>query len=55
MKATVCKEVGKPTVIEDAPVPTPQGREILVRVKAASLCHSDVSIVRDGFGNLFFP
>ncbi|KAJ5099546.1 hypothetical protein N7532_006547 [Penicillium argentinense] len=45
MKAAVCKEVGQPLVIEEVPVPKPEGRHLLVRVQVASLCHSDVSIV----------
>ncbi|EYE94444.1 GroES-like protein [Aspergillus ruber CBS 135680] len=34
-----------PLVIEEIPIPEPSGRELRVRVKAASLCHSDLSIM----------
>ncbi|OOQ91287.1 hypothetical protein PEBR_00428 [Penicillium brasilianum] len=42
MKAALCKEPGQPLVIENVPVPTPTGRNVLVRVQVASLCHSDL-------------
>lgn len=34
-----------PLIIEEIPIPEPSGREIRVRVKAASLCHSDLGII----------
>lgn len=37
-------QAGQPLVIEQVPVPTPTGRNVLVRVQVASLCHSDVLI-----------
>ncbi|KAL4861468.1 hypothetical protein BDV12DRAFT_208004 [Aspergillus spectabilis] len=55
MKAAICKEAGKPLVIEEVPVPSTKGREVLVRVQSASLCHSDVSIVAGALGTGFFP
>lgn len=45
MKAAICKQAKAPLVIEEIPIPEPSGREIRVRVKAASLCHSDLSII----------
>jgi propanol-preferring alcohol dehydrogenase len=38
-------QVNKPLEIEQVPVPTPTGRDLLVRVQVASLCHSDVSVL----------
>lgn len=55
MKAAVLKELDHPIVIETVPVPTPQPRDLLVKVRAASLCHSDVSIISGAFGNQFLP
>ncbi|MGA7994539.1 MAG: alcohol dehydrogenase AdhP [Bradyrhizobium sp.] len=42
MKAAVVKAFGKPLVIEDVPVPTPGPGEILVKVKACGVCHTDL-------------
>lgn len=41
--------------MELVPKPTPGPRELLVRVKAASLCHSDLSIFSGAFGPGRFP
>jgi 2-desacetyl-2-hydroxyethyl bacteriochlorophyllide A dehydrogenase len=42
MKAVRLKEIGKPLVMQDIPVPTPSPTEALVRIKASGICHSDV-------------
>jgi propanol-preferring alcohol dehydrogenase len=42
MKAAIVKQFGKPLVIEDVPVPQPGPGEILVRVKACGVCHTDL-------------
>ncbi|MGJ4903565.1 alcohol dehydrogenase AdhP [Bradyrhizobium sp. HKCCYLRH2060] len=42
MKAAVVKAFGKPLVIEDVPIPAPGPGEILVRVKACGVCHTDL-------------
>ena len=42
-------------MIEEIPIPTPEGRDLLVRVQAVSLCHSDVSIVDGIIPNLSLP
>ncbi|MBW7963054.1 alcohol dehydrogenase AdhP [Bradyrhizobium sp. BR 10261] len=42
MKAAVVKQFGKPLVIEDVPVPQPGPGEVLVRVKACGVCHTDL-------------
>ncbi|MGL9616669.1 alcohol dehydrogenase AdhP [Bradyrhizobium sp. U531] len=42
MKAAVVKQFGKPLVIEDAPVPQPGPGEVLVKVKACGVCHTDL-------------
>jgi propanol-preferring alcohol dehydrogenase len=42
MKAAVVHALGKPLVIEDVPVPTPGPGEILVKVKACGVCHTDL-------------
>ncbi|MEY9589941.1 propanol-preferring alcohol dehydrogenase [Bradyrhizobium yuanmingense] len=42
MKAAIVKQFGKPLVIEDVPVPQPGPGEVLVKVKACGVCHTDL-------------
>ena len=42
MKAGVIHEFGQPLVIEDVPVPTPGDSQILVKVVACGVCHTDL-------------
>jgi len=42
MKAVRLIEIGKPVEIQEIPRPTAGEGEVLVRVKAAGICHSDV-------------
>src|ERR1700754_3519446 len=42
MKAAVVREFGKPLTIEDVPIPTPGPGEILVRIVATGVCHTDL-------------
>ncbi|MDF2114505.1 alcohol dehydrogenase AdhP [Roseiarcaceae bacterium H3SJ34-1] len=42
MKAAVVHQFGKPLVIEDVPVPTPGPGELLVKVVACGVCHTDL-------------
>ncbi|MET4232834.1 alcohol dehydrogenase AdhP [Bradyrhizobium sp. 482_C4_N1_1] len=42
MKAAIVKQFGKPLVIEDVPVPQPGLGEVLVKVKACGVCHTDL-------------
>ena len=42
MKSVRLIEVGKPLVEQDIPIPEVGEREVLVRVRAAGICHSDV-------------
>jgi alcohol dehydrogenase, propanol-preferring len=42
MKAAVVRAFGRPLVIEDVPVPVPGPGEILVKVKACGVCHTDL-------------
>jgi propanol-preferring alcohol dehydrogenase len=48
MKAARMHEYGKALVLEDIPVPDIQPDEILVQVKAAGMCRSDVQLI-DGY------
>ena len=42
MKAAVVREFGKPLVIEDVPVPEPSDDQILVKIEASGVCHTDL-------------
>jgi S-(hydroxymethyl)glutathione dehydrogenase/alcohol dehydrogenase len=46
MKAAICYETGKPLVIEDVDIASPQEREIKVRVATTAICHSDVHDIK---------
>jgi propanol-preferring alcohol dehydrogenase len=47
MKAAVLHAIGKPLLIEEVPTPRPGPGEVLVKVAAAGVCHSDLHL-RDG-------
>jgi propanol-preferring alcohol dehydrogenase len=42
VKAVRLVEIGKPLEMQEVPIPAVGEREVLVRVKAAGICHSDV-------------
>jgi len=41
-------EAGAPLVVQDAPLPTPGSGEVLLRVQACGLCHTDVGFLYGG-------
>ena len=46
MKAAVVHEFGAPLVVEEVPRPEPGPGQVLVRVEAAGLCHTDIHAAR---------
>lgn len=42
MKAAVVRELGKPLNIEEVPIPTPAPGEVLVKIMATGVCHTDL-------------
>lgn len=55
MKAAQAQEAGKDFVLTDMPKPEPGDREVLIKVEACGICHSD-AMVREGlFPGLKFP
>jgi alcohol dehydrogenase, propanol-preferring len=42
MKAAVVHRFGEPLQIEDVPVPTPGPGEVLIRIQACGVCHTDL-------------
>src|SRR6185369_14837157 len=45
MKGAVCYSADRPVVIEDVQVRDPGPGEVRVAIKAAGLCHSDLSVI----------
>ena len=52
MLAAVLPELGRPLAIERIPVPQPRRGEILVRVAACGVCHTDLHVLK---GEVAFP
>lgn len=52
VKAAVLRGQNQPFLIENVELASPQADEILVRIKAVGLCHSDVAVAE---GGLVFP
>ena len=52
MKAAVLSEAGKPVEIEQIPVPSPQRGEMLIKVEACGVCHTDLHVMK---GDVGFP
>ncbi len=50
-RSYVATEWGKPLELREDEVPVPMGREVLVRITAAGVCHSDLHI-HDGYYDL---
>jgi S-(hydroxymethyl)glutathione dehydrogenase/alcohol dehydrogenase len=49
MKAAVLREVGQPLTIEEVSIGKPGPREVLIRTKAAGVCHSDLHFVEGSY------
>ena len=50
VKAAVCREFGKPLVIEDVELAPPGPGEVQVKLAACAICHSDISFIDGGWG-----
>ncbi len=50
MKAAVCREFGKPLVIEDIEIAPPQAGEIRVKLAVCAICHSDIFYAEGAWG-----
>ena len=46
MKAAVLYETNQPLVIEDVTIGAPQAGEVLIKMVASGICHSDVNVVK---------
>jgi S-(hydroxymethyl)glutathione dehydrogenase/alcohol dehydrogenase len=54
MKVVVAYEVGQPLVLEDLPVPDLGPQDVLVRVTASGICHTDLNVI-NGLSALPLP
>ena len=52
MNAAVLSAIGAPLSIEEIPVPAPRAGEVLVKVAACGVCHSDLHVAK---GEIKFP
>jgi S-(hydroxymethyl)glutathione dehydrogenase/alcohol dehydrogenase len=52
MKAAVLPAVGAPLAIEEIPAPAPRTGEVLLRVRACGVCHTDLHVMK---GEVRFP
>jgi S-(hydroxymethyl)glutathione dehydrogenase/alcohol dehydrogenase len=52
MLAAVLPEAGQPLQLEEIPVPSPGPGEVLVRVAACGVCHTDLHVIK---GEVAFP
>lgn len=52
MRAAVLVEPNQPMVIEEIPIPVPKRGEILIRVEACGVCHTDLHVMK---GDVAFP
>ena len=51
-KAVLCRELNKPVVVEDIEVESPRRGEVMIKVSACGVCHSDLSATN---GTIPFP
>ena len=42
MKAAVVRELGKPLTMDEVPIPEPHENQVLVRIAATGICHTDL-------------
>jgi S-(hydroxymethyl)glutathione dehydrogenase/alcohol dehydrogenase len=54
MKVAVAYEPLKPLVVEDLPVPAVGSRDVLVRIAASGICHTDITVI-NGLSALKLP
>ncbi|HUZ85273.1 MAG TPA: zinc-binding dehydrogenase [Gaiellales bacterium] len=50
MKAAVCREFGRPLVIEQVDLAEPSDGELVVELRACAICHSDISFATGAWG-----
>ncbi|MCK6372458.1 MAG: alcohol dehydrogenase catalytic domain-containing protein, partial [Gammaproteobacteria bacterium] len=51
-KAAICREINQPVVVEEIEVESPRRGEVMIRLAACGVCHSDYSVTT---GTIPFP
>jgi S-(hydroxymethyl)glutathione dehydrogenase/alcohol dehydrogenase len=51
-KAAICREINQPVVVEEIEVESPHRNEVMIRLAACGVCHSDYSVTT---GTIPFP
>ena len=46
MKAAICYKYGEPLIVEEVDIDHPKEGEVKVRIAVASICHSDIHIIK---------
>ena len=46
MKAVVLNAIGAPMAVEEIPTPEPRAGEVMIRVEACGVCHTDLHVVK---------
>ena len=52
MRAAILNEINAPMTVEDLPTPSPKAGEVLLRIAATGVCHTDLHVMR---GEVAFP
>ena len=52
MRAAILHEFKQPLALQDVAVPTPSADEVLIKVEACGVCHSDLSIAEGEWAQL---
>lgn len=50
MKAAVCREFGQPLLVENVEIAAPGPGEVLIKMAACAICHSDIMFIDGGWG-----
>jgi succinate semialdehyde reductase (NADPH) len=46
MKAVVLNAIGEPMAVEEIPTPEPRSGEVMIRVEACGVCHTDLHVIK---------
>ena len=52
MKAAILNDINQPMTVEDLPTPSPRAGEVLLRIAATGVCHTDLHVMK---GEVAFP